>query len=72
MESRRGRTKCGNRIFAAPISNFLYSLFSIFCLLAGVDELNLEGGNQGIWTEDFCLLVKFDKQRVFHGSSVLA
>ena len=29
-----------DRIFAAPISDFLYWLFSIFCVLAGVGELN--------------------------------
>ena len=35
------------RIFAAPISDFLSLDFSIFCVLAGVDELKLEGRCRG-------------------------
>lgn len=45
----------------APISYFLSLDFYIFCALAGVDELKLEGRDRGIWTEDFCLPVSFCK-----------
>ena len=55
------------RIFAAPISDFLSLDFSIFCVLAGVDELNLYSRSRGIGTEDFCLLVRVCEQRFFAG-----
>ena len=44
-----------SRIFAAPISYFRYSIFYIFCVLAGVDELNLKNGSREDMARRFLL-----------------